>query len=316
MTFPVENIIRILSLRRGHNAGGKKEAQVKRNWASELGIRYLRLMTYIAVTYFAYTYTWPIKEAHEWKAGWILKIIVRNFFVELVFYGGWHSFLYGYGGYGETKLAGKKFNHKDQYGPGTKNLEREQMYTTLGFCMSSAYEIAIIHLWASKSAYIVPYYGSFFSSGNLLRSFGHIALIAYWRDFHFYWIHRMMHKWNVTVLGVDPGGYLYKHVHSLHHKSRSPGPWSGLSMHPIEHLFYYSCTLVPFFFKIHPFHFLMNKFHADISPVAGHDGYDQPAGGSKFHYLHHTLVNCNYGTPMVPLDIIFGSYVNPDTSAD
>jgi hypothetical protein len=34
---------------------------------------------------------------------------------------------------------------------------------------------------------------------------------------------------------VDPGRLLYKYVHSLHHKSYNPGPWSGLAMHPVGH---------------------------------------------------------------------------------
>ena len=33
------------------------------------------------------------------------------------------------------------------------------------------------------------------------------------------------------------GAFLYRHVHSLHHKSYNPGPWSGLAMHPIERKF-------------------------------------------------------------------------------
>eukprot|EP00729_Bicosta_minor_P023580 gene23580-18820_t len=40
----------------------------------------------------------------------------------------------------------------------------------------------------------------------------------------------------------DVGQFLYNNVHSLHHKSYITGPWSGLAMHPVEHLFYYSCT--------------------------------------------------------------------------
>ena len=80
-------------------------------------------------------------------------------------------------------------------------------------------------------------------------------------------------------------------------------------MHPVEHLLYYSCTLLNVVFVLHPVHFLFNKFHADLSPIAGHDGHDQPAGGSLFHYLHHAHFECNYGTPMVPLDVWFGTYV-------
>jgi sterol desaturase/sphingolipid hydroxylase (fatty acid hydroxylase superfamily) len=312
MTFPVENIVRILAINSGE---ATTTARRTKNWASELGGRYLRLSTYLVVSYLAYAYTWPIQEAHEWKWGWIMTVVIRNFAIEIVFYGGWHSFLYSLG-YGQSKLRGKKFNKEDQYRAGSGHLQREQLYTTLGFCMSSAFEIATLHLWATKSRILVPFYDDFFALENLSRSVLHCLFVAYWRDFHFYWVHRMMHKWNVKLFGVDPGGFLYKHVHSLHHKSRNPGPWSGLSMHPIEHLFYYTCVLTPVVFTIHPFHFLLNKFHADISPVAGHDGYDQPAGGSKFHYLHHTLVDCNYGTPMVPMDVLFGSYINPETSVE
>jgi sterol desaturase/sphingolipid hydroxylase (fatty acid hydroxylase superfamily) len=43
---------------------------------------------------------------------------------------------------------------------------------------------------------------------------------------HFYVIHRAMH-----------GGWLYKWVHSIHHNSVNPTPWSSLSMHPVVALF-------------------------------------------------------------------------------
>ena len=43
---------------------------------------------------------------------------------------------------------------------------------------------------------------------------------------------------------------------------------------------------------------------------AGHDGHDQPCGGSLFHYIHHAKFEYNYGTPMVPLDVLFGTYAD------
>ena len=49
-------------------------------------------------------------------------------------------------------------------------------------------------------------------------------------------------------------------------------------------------------FSLHPFHFWMNKLHADISPLPGHDGHDKPAGGSYFHHIHHAKYEYNYGT--------------------
>ena len=48
-----------------------------------------------------------------------------------------------------------------------------------------------------------------------------MLLIPLWREVHFYWVHRLIHT-----------PFLYKTVHSLHHRNTNPGPWSGLSMHP------------------------------------------------------------------------------------
>merc|ERR1712023_81864 len=86
-----------------------------------------------------------------------------------------------------------------------------------------------------------------------------LALVVYWRDFHFFFVHRLMHPWFHYKLGLkdgDVGAFLYRHVHSLHHKSHNPGPWSGLSMHPVEHALYYTCTLLPLVTTLHPLHFL------------------------------------------------------------
>ena len=46
----------------------------------------------------------------------------------------------------------------------------------------------------------------------------------------------------------------------------------------------------PFLFlPQHPIHFLFKKFYTSISPIGGHDGFDQPAGGSFIHYLVRSL---------------------------
>jgi len=83
-------------------------------------------------------------------------------------------------------------------------------------------------------------------------------------------------------------------------------------MHPIEHLMYYSCAwLLPLFFTIHPLHFLYAKFHADIAPIGGHDGYDEPSANGDFHWLHHAKFECNYGVPFpIDFDKIFGTWVD------
>ena len=111
-----------------------------------------------------------------------------------------------------------------------------------------------------------------------------------------------MHPWWDRKLGLmdgDVGAWLYRHAHSLHHKSYNPGPWSGLSMHPIEHFFYYSCAwLPPLLVAVHPLHFLYAKYHADISPIGGHDGYGEPSANGAHHWLHHAKFGlCVTGAP-------------------
>jgi sterol desaturase/sphingolipid hydroxylase (fatty acid hydroxylase superfamily) len=117
-------------------------------------------------------------------------------------------------------------------------------------------------------------------------------------DLHFFCVHRMLHL-----------PWLYKHIHSVHHQSYNPNPWSGLSFHPVEALLYFSSLLIflVFPFPVHRFHVIVAKFILDVNPVFGHLGYGGWLGGSYFHFLHHTRKSYNYGgTPL--WDKIFGTY--------
>ena len=129
--------------------------------------------------------------------------------------------------------------------------------------------------------------------------------IPWWRSIHFYWVHRLTH-WRP----------LYKAVHYLHHKNVNPGPWSGLAMHPIEHLFYFSCVLLHWVVPSHPLHAIHNLMNAGISPVPGHTGFSKLEVsddhaleyGGYFHYLHHKYFDCNYGGGSIPWDKWSGSF--------
>ena len=124
---------------------------------------------------------------------------------------------------------------------------------------------------------------------------------------HFYFIHRLIH-WKP----------LYKWVHYLHHKNVIVGPWSGLSMHPVEHLLYISTILVHFFIPSHPIHFIYQGIHTIVGAQKGHSGYERLVVNKKtgasipsagyFHYLHHKYFECNYGELTSPLDKWFGSF--------
>lgn len=257
-------------------------------------------------------------EARDWQLGWVSRIFFFNLTCEVILCTFWHWMTYASAF--SAPLAEVKYNPTNQYEPGggragfvyseTGNLEREILFTTLGWLQSASWQCLFTHLWACGS---LPFYTDFWSCpAYSLPLFG---AITYWREMHFYFAHRFEHPWwdrKNGLLNGDIGAFLYRHVHSVHHKSYNPGPWSGLSMHPVEHLLYYSCaTLPPLVLSVHPLHFLYAKFHCDISPLGGHDGHTKPSPGSDYHWLHHAKFECNYGVPFpINMDRIFGTWVD------
>jgi len=261
-------------------------------------------------------------EAKEFRIGWISRVIGFNLAVEFTLYGFWHYMLYT--SKHATHVKSKKFNQANQYEPktgkvgllssSTGNLQREILFTTMGFLMSSAFQIVMTHLWAAG---YIPVYLNFWAYPAY--SIGWLLFVTYWREFHFYWVHRAMHPWWNSKGGLangDIGAFLYRHFHSLHHKSYNPGPWAGLSMHPVEHLIYYTVTLIPLFIVQHPIHFLYCKFHADVAPIGGHDGFADPGGNADYHYVHHAKFDGNYGVPLVDFDRLFGTYIPFETKKE
>jgi len=117
------------------------------------------------------------------------------------------------------------------------------------------------------------------------------------RDFHFYFAHRLIHF-----------RALYKYIHSLHHRNNDIEPFSGLCMHPIEHLYYMTCMGASLYFLMSPFHLMWNGFHLVLSPAASHSGWEDHWQADLFHYLHHAFFECNYGTTAIPTDYWFGTY--------
>ena len=57
-------------------------------------------------------------------------------------------------------------------------------------------------------------------------------------------------------------------------------------------------------------HMIAAFSRATLSPAPGHNGFgDGRFGGSRYHFLHHAFLECNYGTsPVMPFDHLLGSY--------
>eukprot|EP00747_Dinoflagellata_sp_TGD_P197323 gnl/TRDRNA2_/TRDRNA2_68556_c0_seq1.p1 gnl/TRDRNA2_/TRDRNA2_68556_c0~~gnl/TRDRNA2_/TRDRNA2_68556_c0_seq1.p1 ORF type:complete len:354 (+),score=36.13 gnl/TRDRNA2_/TRDRNA2_68556_c0_seq1:47-1108(+) len=319
--WPIKHGIAIWKLR---NRAGDKEGKVpprplpvstnKASWGPLTldGIRGMHQgdLFYAGLGLVVWYLCWPGQEAEVWAVRWVAMVVLRNLIINCTIYEAWHQLLFGC--LANENVSRMRYSEKSPYEDGGATLRRERFHTTCGFLMSSAYECLIAHLWASGA--IAPCGSSSDTTSRLpgcrLADPFHLP-VAWWpyfvlafplmtqfRGVHFFFVHRSMHPWWSPKKGmrhVDVGAFLYRHVHSLHHKSHNPGPWSSLSMHPVEHLFYFSGTLIALLLPLHPLHLLLMKYHTDISALAGHDGYGEPGANDVGHYLHHTKFECNYG---------------------
>jgi sterol desaturase/sphingolipid hydroxylase (fatty acid hydroxylase superfamily) len=233
-------------------------------------------------------------ETHEAPESWYMiavAIIVRNFLLVFAVYSEWHRITH------VACLCPTKFNEKM---PPLEQTPRDQFWTLSGSLWASAYELGAVYLWKTG---VVEYARSI----TEFRFVAFFIVASFWSDWHFWFAHRVMHPWRIGG-SLDPGKFLYKQVHSLHHKSVNPGPWSGLAMHPVEHVVYFSRILWPvhFMLTVHPVLVLYTNVRAMLGPAPGHHGHKELYGG-QFHYLHHAHFECNYGTRGA-LDAFMGTY--------
>ncbi len=130
-------------------------------------------------------------------------------------------------------------------------------------------------------------------------------LVPVWSIVYFSITHWLLHR-----------GPAYTHVHSWHHKNVNVGPWSGLAMHPLEHVVLYGDVLLFLVLPAHPVHFLFAMMHHSLGAPMSHTGHDAlrlPGGirfelGDFFHQLHHRFIECNYGGPESPLDLAIDAW--------
>lgn len=105
---------------------------------------------------------------------------------------------------------GKKFMF------GHQTYENIFMSCTSGVGIWTAYEALFMKMWANNS---IDFYDDWFHNPDFVPdwvpnggwSFLVLFCTPFWREFHFYWIHRFSH-WKP----------LYKNVHYLHHKNVNP----------------------------------------------------------------------------------------------
>jgi len=235
--------------------------------------------------------------ATTFELSWMLPIFIRNLVATWIIAGGWDYLLY----FSPLAESFKPFKLNAVY-PDFSQFKHDAFWTTSATLTASALEALICYGYCNN--YFPAYMNLEFNFFNIFM----IMAVTHIRIPHFYVIHRLMHPWKTEVI-PDIGKFLYKHVHSLHHKSYNPTAFSGTSMHPVESTLYYSAALVLIPLKCHPTIVLSTIIDCGVGAWLGHDGFQSPGTCDFFHYLHHAHFDCNYGAPHVPLDWLFGTAI-------
>jgi sterol desaturase/sphingolipid hydroxylase (fatty acid hydroxylase superfamily) len=171
--------------------------------------------------------------------------------------------------------------------------------------VSSLFNLTVYQLrfWSGRS---IPIH--FPQGSTMLWHFGQYMVFF---EFMFYWSHRLLHT-----------KYLYRSIHSVHHKYKAPVPYCAACVHPIEFimsymapnvlpavLFGHSVAEVTLFVAFEAFH-----------TVHDHCGYHYPYDpftllcqqNAAVHDEHHRLLKVNYsGAFTMIMDKWFGTYYEP-----
>ena len=235
----------------------------------------------------------------------IIIIYLFNITIMLVVAGGLHLFFY------TLKKQDNKLKYDSRSFSNNKKFTfNKQVFDNMFWSLVSGVTIwtfyQILLLWGYSNGLI-----SKISLGvNPFLFFFLFFIIILFESIHFYFVHRLLHF-----------KFFYKLFHHIHHRNINPGPWSGISMHPFEHLFYFSTVLIHFVIPSHSIHILFHFMIVTIGAVVGHCGFDgflinkknKIPLGHFHHQLHHRYFECNYGTIETPIDVLFKSF-NDGTS--
>ena len=268
-----------------------------RNWIS-LSERVLLLLLAI----FAYLFLYPsLEDAQAFAFGWIAQTYLVNLGLMLAIAGGLHWYFYMKRG--QAKRL--KFDGRDQAKGNRAFLFSDQVKDNMFWSLTSGvtvltlFQVGIMWLMANGFAPVITL------ASNPIWFVLWIVLLPIWSAFHFYWVHRLLHI-----------PFFYTRYHSLHHRNINIGPWSGLSMHPVEHLLYLTTLCIHCIVASHPVHLIFHVLYQGPGAAMTHTGYEdllikdkrRLALGTFYHTLHHRYFECNYGNQEMPWDRWFGTF--------
>ncbi|MEL7469267.1 MAG: sterol desaturase family protein [Pseudomonadota bacterium] len=274
-------------------------AWIARNWLT-LSERVLMLLIAIGLWYLAYP---PLEAARTFAIGWIAQVWLVNMAMMVVVAGGLHWYFYGRSAQGTRLKFDKRPQSKGNSLWTFSDQVKDNVFWSLTSGVGQLTAFQVLILWAMANGYAPVITFEEHPVWFVLA----LILLPIWSAFHFYWVHRLLHV-----------PFLYNHVHSLHHRNVNIGPWSGLSMHPVEHLLYHSTLLIHFIVPLHPIHLVFGVVYNGPGAAMTHTGYEdllikdkrRLALGTFYHQLHHRYYECNYGNQEMPWDRWFGTFHN------
>jgi sterol desaturase/sphingolipid hydroxylase (fatty acid hydroxylase superfamily) len=268
-------------------------------------------VVFFAISTLIWFYLTPPRETLQtldWS--WILFLYARNSLLILLLYGALELRLY------IKRSQGNRFKYNGMF-PADKpsdafmfksqNIDNVIRSFASGLPIWTAYEVLMLWAWANG---IGPW-TTFGDNPVWLIAFALVIPLIH--ELHFFCIHRLIH---VPVL--------YRWVHSVHHNSVNPSPWSSLSMHPVEHLLYWSDSLIHLILPSHPLLLLYHLQVTGTGAVIGHVGFDKAETGrggavdthAYAHYLHHKYFEVNYSDGMLPIDKWIGTWHDGTPNGD
>lgn len=253
-------------------------------------------------------FTPALERCREFAFGWIGEVYLRNLALMLIVAGGFHLYLYTFAKQGKRL----KYDKRDQARNNRSFTFRDQVWDNMFWSLASgvtvwtAYEVVL--LWGYANGYAAMLHWS----DNPIWFVALFLLLPFWQAFSFYWIHRLLH-W-------PP---LYRLAHAVHHRNSNIGPWSGNSMHPVEHILWLSSAMIHWVVASHPIHIFFYQQSQVLSAVTSHAGFEglivkdkkRYELGEFFHQLHHRYHECNYGSSETHWDQLFGTFHNGTEAA-
>ena len=267
-----------------------------RSW-NPLAMRFVYLAVAVAV------WAWfspDITRAATLAPDWVFQVWLRNFIILTVVAGGLHLLLWRF------RLQEDEYRYDMRpMGKGVRAFWfKNQVFDNM------LWSYVAMHFWTFGECFMWYAYANGWAT--MITFDSHpvwfvtlIILLPIWAGLYFYAHHRLLHV-----------GFLYRHVHSWHHKNINTGPWSGLAMHPVESFILMTDVVIFFIVPAHPIHVLFLMLHHGIGAPTSHAGFEKLKVGETdgfelgdfFHQLHHKYFDCNYGTYDTPWDRWFGTF--------